>query len=184
MFAGFGGLMMGASGKEAMETISNPMDIISKGVHIIAPIYNELFKIHGVMDLISKVALWLPSLFFAVILTICFFSIGLQITLAYIEFYIAMVTSYATFFLSGLKQTRQYTAKGINAIFAVSIKLMFFCMFSLMLQMMLKNIVVEDFYTIGAYLLFLAFHSVKCGSEHCNKIQRLYLITKIKNVMH
>ena len=26
---------------------------------------------------------------------------------------------------------------------------MFFCMFSLMLQMMMKNIVIEDFYTIG-----------------------------------
>lgn len=149
MFTGFGGLMMGASVNEVMEAVSNPMDIISKGVHIIAPIYNELFKIHGVYDLMTKVALWLPSLFFAVILTICFFSIALQITLAYIEFYISMVTSYVTFFLSGLKQTRKYAANGINAIFAVSIKLMLFCMFSLMLQMMMKNIVVEDFYTVG-----------------------------------
>ena len=148
MFTGFGGLMMGASGKEAIEAISDPMDIVSKGVHIIAPIYNELFKIHGVMDLISKIALWLPSLFFAVILTICFFTIAIQITLAYLEFYIGMVSSFATFFLSGLKQTRKYAANGINGIFAVSIKLMFFCMFSLMMQMMMKNIVVEDFYTI------------------------------------
>ncbi len=137
---------MGASGKEAMEAVSDPMDIISKGVHIIAPIYNELFKIHGVMDLITKVALCLPSLFFAVILTICFFSIALQITLAYIEFYISMVTSYVTFFLSGLKQTRKYA---VNAIVTVSIKLMFFCMFSLMIQMIIKNIAVEDFYTLG-----------------------------------
>ena len=129
MFTGFGGLMIGVSGKEAMEAVSDPMDIVSKGVLIIAPIYNELFKIHGVMDLISKICLWLPSLFFAVILTICFFSIALEITLAYLEFFIAMVTSYATFFLSGLKQTRKYAANGINAIFAVSIKLMFFCIF-------------------------------------------------------
>ena len=149
MFTGFGGLIMGVSGKEAMEAVSDPMSIVSKGVHIIAPIYNELFKIHGVMDLISKVTLWLPSLFFAVILTICFFSIALQITLAYLEFYIAMVTGYMTFFLSGLKQTRKYAANGINGIFAVSVKLMFFCMFSLMMQMMMKNIVVEDFYKIG-----------------------------------
>ena len=149
MFTGFGGLMMGASGKEAMEAISDPMDIVSKGVHIIAPIYNELFKIHGVMDLMSKITLWLPSLFFAVILTVCFFSIALQITLAYLEFYIGMVTSFATFFLSGLKQTREFAANGINGIFAVSVKLMFFCMFSLMMQMMLKNIVVDDFYTIS-----------------------------------
>ena len=149
MFTGFGGLMMGASGEEAMNAISDPMDIVSKGAHIIAPIYNELFKIHGVMDLITKVALWLPSLFFAVILTICFFAIAIEITLAYLEFYMVMVVGFATFFFSGLKQTRKYAANGINGIFAISIKLMFFCMFSLMMQMMLKNIEVDSFYTIG-----------------------------------
>lgn len=149
MFTGFGGLMMGASSAEAMAAVSDPMSIISKGVHIVAPIYNELFRIHGVLDLISKIALWLPSLFFAVILTACFFSMSLQITLAYLEFYAAMVASFATFFLSGLKYTRKYAANGLNAIFAVSIKLMFFCMFSLMLQMMFKNIEVDEFYTVG-----------------------------------
>ena len=149
MFTGFGGLMMGVSGKEAMAAISDPMDIVSKGVHIIAPIYNELFKIHGVIDLVSKVTLWLPSLFFAVILTICFLSIAIQITLSYLEFYMGMVTSFMTFCMSGLKHTRKFAANGINGIFAVSIKLMFFCMFSLMMQMMMKNIVVEDFYKIG-----------------------------------
>ena len=160
MFIGFGGLMMSASSKEAMDAISNPMDIVSKGVHIIAPIYNELFKIHTVMDIISKIALWLPSLFFAVILTICFFAIALQITLAYLEFYIAMVSSFATFFLSGLKQTRKYAANGINGIFAVSIKLMFFCMFSLMMQMMMKNIVVDDFYIIGGQTAIVESSSI------------------------
>ena len=149
MFTGFGGLMMGVNGKEAMEAISDPMDIVSKGANIVAPIYNELFKIHGVMDLISKIALWLPSLFFAVILTVCFFSIAIQITLSYLEFYIIMVMGFATFFFSGLRQTRKYAANGINGIFAVSIKLMFFFMFSLMLQMTLKSIEVDSFYTIG-----------------------------------
>ena len=149
MFTGFGGLIMGVSGKEAMTAISDPMDIVSKGVHIIAPIYNELFKIHGIIDLMSKVTLWLPSLFFAVILTICFLSIAIQITLSYLEFYIGMVTSFLTFCTSGLKQTRKFASNGINGIFAVSVKLMFFCMFSLMIQMMMKNIVVDDFYKIG-----------------------------------
>ena len=149
MFTGFGGMMIGASLQDAMSAVSDPMSIVSKGVHIIAPIYNELFKIHGVLDLMSKIALWLPSLFFAVILTACFFAMALQITLTYLEFYVAMVSSFATFFLSGLKYTRKYAANGINAIFAVSIKLMFFCMFSLMLQGMFKNIEVEDFYTVS-----------------------------------
>ena len=40
MFTGFGGLIMGVSGKEAMDAVSDPMSIVSKGVHIIAPIYN------------------------------------------------------------------------------------------------------------------------------------------------
>ena len=149
MFTGFGGMMIGASSSEAMSAVSDPMSIVSKGVHIIAPIYNELFKIHGVLDLMSKIALWLPSLFFSVILTACFFAMALHITLAYLEFYVAMVSSFATFFLSGLKYTRKYAANGVNAIFAVSIKLMFFCMFSLMLQVMFKNIEVEDFYTVS-----------------------------------
>ena len=149
MFTGFGGMMIGASLQDAMSAVSDPMSIVSKGVHIIAPIYNELFKIHGALDLMSKIGLWLPSLFFAVILTACFFAMALQITLAYLEFYVAMVSSFATFFLSGLKYTRKYAANGVNAIFAVSVKLMFFCMFSLMLQVMFKNIEVEDFYTVS-----------------------------------
>lgn len=173
MFTGFGGLMMGASGKEAMEAISDPMDIVSKGVHIIAPIYNELFKIHGIMDIISKITLWLPSLFFAVVLTICFFAIALQITLAYLEFYIGMVSSFATFFLSGLKQTRKFAANGINGIFAVSIKLMFFCMFSLMMQMMMKNIVVEDFYIIGGQVAAVESTAEKSSSGAITSIDQL-----------
>ena len=149
MFTGFGGLMMGASGEAAMQAISDPMDIVSKGAHIVAPIYNELFKIHGVMDLVSKIGLWLPSLFFAVILTVCFFAVAIGITLAYLEFYTVMVFSFGTFFFSGLRYTRKYAVNGINGIFAVSIKLMFYCMFSLMLQMVLQNIVVDDFYTVN-----------------------------------
>ena len=148
MFTGFGGLMMGESGEAAMKAISDPMDIVSKGAHIVAPIYNEMFKIHSVLDLVSKIDLWLPSFFFAAILTICFFAVAISITLAYLEFYTVMVFSFGTFFLSGLHQTRKYAANGINGIFAVSIKLMFYCMFSLMLQMVLSNMVVEDFYTV------------------------------------
>ena len=148
MFTGFGGLMMGESGEAAMKAISDPMDIVSKGAHIVAPIYNEMFKIHSVLDLVSKIDLWLPSFFFAAILTICFFAVAISITLAYLEFYTVMVFSFGTFFLSGLHHTRKYAANGINGIFAVSIKLMFYCMFSLMLQMVLSNMVVDDFYTV------------------------------------
>ena len=90
MFTGFGGLMMGESGEAAMKAISDPMDIVSKGAHIVAPIYNEMFKIHSVLDLVSKIGLWLPSFFFAAILTICFFAVAISITLAYLEFYTVM----------------------------------------------------------------------------------------------
>ena len=149
LFTGFGGLMMGASAEEAMQAISNPMDIVSKGANIVAPIFNELFKIHGVWDLATKALLWIPSLFFAIILTGCFFIISAQITLSYLEFYFMMVVSFTTFFFAGLKQTRHFAAKGLSGIFTVSVKLMFFCVFSLMLQMILHNIQVDSFYTIS-----------------------------------
>ena len=149
MFTGFGGMMMGVSAEEAMKAISNPMDIVSKGANIVAPIYNELFKIHGVMDMVTKIGLWLPSLFFAVILTICFFIILAEITLANLEFYIMMITGCTTFFLSGLKQTRHIAAKGLNGIFTISIKLMFICVYSLMLQFVLYNIEVDNFYSVA-----------------------------------
>ena len=149
MFTGYGGLAMGASAEEAMNAISNPMDIVSKGANIVAPIFNELFKIHGVWDLATKALLWLPSLFFAIILTGCFFLMSAQITLAYLEFYFMVVVGFTTFFFAGLKQTRHFAAKGISGVFTVSIKLMFFCVFSLMLQMILSNIQVDSFYTIA-----------------------------------
>ena len=164
LFTGFGGMMMGASAEEAMKAISNPMDIVSKGANIVAPIFNELFKIHGVMDMVTKIALWLPSLFFAVILTICFFIISAEITLANVEFYIMMITGFTTFFFAGLKQTRHIAAKGLNGIFTMSIKLMFICVYSLMLQFVLYNIEVDNFYSVA---------KTEVGSGEISSIEQL-----------
>ena len=123
MFTGFGGLMMGTGGEAAMKAISDPMDIVSKGAHIVAPIYNEMFKIHSVWDLASKIGLWLPSFFFAAILTVCFFAVAIQITLAYLEFYAVMDTAkmplipLAAYFLVWCKPERKNVPK-LNTITA------------------------------------------------------------------
>lgn len=146
LFSGLGGLVIGATQEEAAMAISNPMDIVQKGAHIVASIFAQLMNVTGIVSLLTNIGLFIPCLVFGIILTGSFFIIAIQIALAYIEFYVVAVFSFTTFFFSSLKQTRSYAANGINGLFAVSIKLLFFCLFSLMLQVTLQNITVDDFF--------------------------------------
>jgi len=58
-----------------------------------------------------------------------------------------MLFGFTSFMFSGTKQTRKFAANGFNGIFAASLKLMFFCMFSLMLQITMQNITVDSFFS-------------------------------------
>jgi Membrane proteins related to metalloendopeptidases len=147
LFATLGALGVGSTEAQAAQAISDPTAIIQKGAQIIAPIFNELSKVHGVMDFAAKVELLVPCFVFGAILMIGFTLIGLQIGLAYIEFYMVTLFGFTSFVFSGSKQTRRYAAHGINGIFATSLKLMFFCMFSLMLQTTMQNITVDSLFS-------------------------------------
>lgn len=147
LFAGLGGAAMGVSAEDAGMAISNPMDIVQKGANIVAPIFAQLGNITGLMSLVISMNIFIPCITFGVILTACFLLIGIQITMAYIEFYVVILFSFSTFFFSGLKQTRKYAANGLNGIFAAAIKMMFFCIFSLMLQNVMQHITIDDFFS-------------------------------------
>ena len=133
-FASMGGLSVGATEAQAAAAISDPSDIVQKGASIVAPIFAEIAKFHGMTDLVTKFVLIAPCFIFLVILLGCFTLIGIQIALAYIEFYMVVLFGFTSFMFSGVKQTRHFANNGLNGIFAASIKLLFFCMFSLMLQ--------------------------------------------------
>ena len=146
-FSTIGAMGIGGTEEQAAQAVSDPTAIIQKGAHIIAPIFTELGKFHGMIDLMSKLQLIVPCLVFGLILLACFSLIGIQIAMAYIEFYMVMLFGFTSFIFSGAKQTRKFAANGLNGIFASSLKLMFFCMFSLMLQTTMQNITVDNFFS-------------------------------------
>jgi len=146
-FSTVGAIGMGGTEEAAAQAISDPTAIIQKGAQIIAPIFTELGKFHGMIDLMSKLNLIVPCLVFGIILLACFSLIGIQIALAYIEFYMVMLFGFTSFVFTGTKQTRKFAANGLNGIFAASLKLMFFCMFSLMLQTTMQNITCDSFFS-------------------------------------
>ena len=134
----------------AQKAISNPMDIIQKGMETIAPLFNVLGNYTGLLDFGGGVVNMLLALPLAILFMLLIFAIGCQIALVYIEFYMVILFSFPTFVFAGVKQGRDFAARGLNGVFACSIKLFFFCFFSLMLQGILANIEVGDLVTTSS----------------------------------
>ena len=145
------GGLAGGHGMEGVQAsqnaVSDPTQIIQKGVSIIAPVINEAMKVEGIMDLVFHGQTAIVCLVFGSVLFLLFCIIGLQIAIAYIEFYLVILFSFTSFVFAGEKHIRKYASNGLNGVFAVSINLMFFCLFSLMLQTTLEKIAVEGLVT-------------------------------------
>ena len=145
LFLGLGAMTSGVDADAASKAVADPMALVTKGAKIIEPIFtvlNETDAGHG--EWLEKVAAGISAIVFLIIIFGTFILFAFQIALAYLEFYVTMMFSFTTFVFAGLKQTRQYAGYGMNAIFSVSIKLFFFCFFSVMLQAVMTNIVVGD----------------------------------------
>lgn len=146
-FTGFAGAAMGTTGDAAATAVSDPMSIVAQGFHLVAPIIEQLANFNGVIDALLKAATLVSSVVFLIIYIVCFLIISKQVFMAYCEFYVTVMVSFVTFSLAGEKHLRVYAANGMNSLFAVCINLMFYCMFSLMLQTTLQILSVESFYT-------------------------------------
>ncbi|WP_196607236.1 peptidoglycan DD-metalloendopeptidase family protein [Pectinatus frisingensis] len=146
-FSAVGGIAVGSTQVQAAQAVSDPSAIIQKGAHIVAPIFSEIAKFHGMTDLITKFGLIAPCFIFAIVLMGGFTIIGIQIAMAYIEFYMVVLFGFTSFMFAGTKQTRRYANNGFNGIFAASIKLLFFCMFSLLLQNTMQNLTTDSFFS-------------------------------------
>ena len=144
-FPSLGSMAAGATPEETAKILSDPSMIIQRGVQIIAPIINEALKIKGVTDILFHGLVSVMCLFFGLIFLLCFFIIGIQVIRAYLEFYFVLLFSFTGFMLSGLHQTRKYAANSLNGVFAVSINIMFFCLFSYLLSYSMEHIAVGNF---------------------------------------
>lgn len=143
MFSTFGAAAVGKTAAEAEAAVSDPTMIVQKGFSIIAPVFNKIAGISGPM-ILHNIPLILVALVFGFLIMGCFLLVGIQIALAYIEFYIVMLFGFTWFVLAGEKHTRQFAANGFNGIFAVSFKFMFYCFFALLMSMTMENMVVES----------------------------------------
>ena len=145
-FLGFGASAMGVQYDTAEAALADPLDLIKKGASLITPIFEQLSKFDGMFKIGASILTILPLFIFIVIILGCFALMTYQIIMAYIEFYMVAVMSFVTFMFAGVKQTRYIGERGLNALFACSIKLFFFCMFSLMLQSVMANYTTDAFF--------------------------------------
>lgn len=148
-FSSMGSTAMGASNADVGAIISDPTMIVQKGISLIAPVFSYLGDFSGPMALLN-IGTIVPCLLIAFAILGCFLLVGIQIGCAYVEFYIVSLFGFTMFCFSGLENLRRYGAHAINAVIAVGIKLMFFCMFSVMLTFVLQNLTINDYFAQGS----------------------------------
>lgn len=147
-FTTMGGSVTGSTAADAGKIVSDPSSIMQKGAELVGPLFTYAGTFSGPAILLNAPIIAM-TLILALAIMICFALITYQIVLAYIEFYIVALFSAVSFTLSGMKQIRKYGNYGINALIAVSVKLMFFCVFAVLLTTTLQNLKVSDYFSMG-----------------------------------
>ena len=143
-FPQLGALAVGESLDSAGKTVSDPTKIVQKGMEIITPLINEALKAHGLLDLLTEGHTFIICAIFGVVFLVLFVIIGIHVAKAYLFFYFTILFSFVSFMFAGLRQTRKWASNGINGIFASSLNLMFFIIFTVMLQVTMQNLVVGN----------------------------------------
>lgn len=148
-FTTMGSTAMGSTTAEVGQIVSDPTMIVQKGITLIAPVFTYIGDFSGPMALLNLSTI-VPTLIVAFAILVCFLLIGIQIGSAYVEFYIMSLFAFPMFCFSGLDYLRRYGAHAVNAVIACGIKLMFFCLFSVMLTFVLQNLTVSDYFAQGS----------------------------------
>lgn len=138
-------LAAGSDPDTAAKTVSSPFFIISRGAHIVSPMFEVLNNASRIRpNFLTEIVKAIPVFFFLIIILMSFVLFTYQICIAYLEFFFTILFSFANFMWAGLRFTRKYAANGLGAIFCVSAKLFFFIFFALMMQNVIHNLVIED----------------------------------------
>lgn len=134
-----------------VKLVSNPFDIVTRGAKLISPLFEiidyhaaDSFSITQAMTFWFNVVSIIPALFFMFIIFGCYCLLAIQVAISMLEFYLTIVFSFSSFMFSGWKYTRQFAQTGVSAIFAVTIKLFFYCFFATLLLSITQGITVGD----------------------------------------
>ena len=149
-FPQLGGLV-GGDPAAAEAAVSDPTQIVQKGMSIVSPVVNATLRARGsILDLILGNLMSVVCVLCAVVLFFLFCVIGFYIALAYIQFYASVLFSFTTFPLAGLKHVRHFASNGVAGVIACSLNLMFFCFFSAALQASLENVTIPALVTTSS----------------------------------
>ena len=144
-FVSMGAFAMGKTEADAAKIVSDPTEIVQIGASYVGPIFTYLGNLWG-----PKLMFHLPtviiSLITAFVVLLCFFMIGIEIALAYIEFYCTALFGFISFTFVACKGTREYAANAINGLFASALKLMVFSVVAMILTVALQDSVPKDYF--------------------------------------
>ena len=149
-FVDNGAIAGGSNYDTVAKLVANPFDLVTHGAKLISPLF-ELLDFYGsdslsitdIPTFFVDLAQLIPAIFFAAIIMGCFILFAIEIAISMLEFYITIVFSFSSFMFAGWKYTRQFAETGVSAIFAVSIKLFFYCFFATILVTTANSIVMD-----------------------------------------
>lgn len=152
-FPALGSMAINSNLSEAGKILSDPTSIVQKGLSIIVPIINEAMKLDADFSIVDFVLSAINPVDHVIesVCLICgctlfffFFLIGIELIMAYVYFYTTILFSFTGFMFASFKHTRKWASNGLNGVFASSLTLMFFCLFSVMLQFSMEKLTMGD----------------------------------------
>ncbi|SDD73995.1 TrbL/VirB6 plasmid conjugal transfer protein [Sporomusa acidovorans] len=141
-FVSSAALMFQKDMETALEAVSDPSAVIQQGMQLTAPYFNYIESFHSPIAIFFNKGL-IAIVFLLGILTVAIFLfMGIQIMLAYMEFYLMGVCSVVSVTLAGFRYTSDLPLAnfGINGLFASAIKLMWMTFFAMFLSLMVQII--------------------------------------------
>ena len=144
-FVTMSGLSMNQSEEVIGKLVTDPTEIVQIGTSYAEPILHYLQTISGPQMMMQLPTVILCCIAAATIL-ICFFLIGIELALTYIEFYCSALFGFISFSFVGFERTRKYAGNAINGVFVCALKLMVFSVIALILTGALKESVPEDYF--------------------------------------
>jgi hypothetical protein len=140
-FVASAALMFHSDVNSAVAAMSDPTDVIQKGMQLTAPYFNYISSFTNPVSIMLNQAAIIVVFILGVLIVAIFLLLGIQIMLSYMEFYIAGLFSVISVTLGGFKHTREWpiSQMGINGLIGSGLKLMWFTFFALMLSVLLQN---------------------------------------------
>ena len=138
------GKAMSLEEAEVANIISDPMMIIEKGLYVIQPMINNTISFSFPQSVTDWAFFLMPGstiiqFVFLIIGVLLFFLlllfIAIMIAMAYLEFYISFLFAFTTLIFAGTAHTRKtrLANRGLTAVFACSLNLMFHAMLAVLL---------------------------------------------------